>query len=79
MLHQTGGVCPVARCAKSIQNGPCGGSQNGKCEIDPNIPCAWHLIYERLLVAGRLDLMMKYRPPKDWSKDRVRSFQNNKE
>jgi len=69
MLHQTGGICPVTRCAKKIQNGPCGGAQDGKCEINPNVPCAWHLIYEKLAAVGRLDLMMKYRSPKDWSKD----------
>lgn len=69
MLHQTGGICPVSRCAKSIQNGPCGGSQHGKCEINPQMPCAWHLIYEKLLATNRLDLMMQYRSPKDWSKE----------
>ena len=69
MLHQTGGICPVTRCAKSIQNGPCGGSQQGKCEINPNMPCAWHLIYEKLVAVNRLDLMLQYRPPKDWSKE----------
>ncbi|MEG6615483.1 methylenetetrahydrofolate reductase C-terminal domain-containing protein [Peptococcaceae bacterium 1198_IL3148] len=68
MLHLTAGICPVTRCAKNIQNGPCGGSQNGKCEINPQLPCAWHLIYEKLASLGRLDIMMAYRPPKDWSK-----------
>jgi ferredoxin len=68
MLHLTAGICPVTRCAKNIQNGPCGGSQNGKCEINPKLPCAWHLIYEKLAALGRLDIMMAYRPPKDWSK-----------
>lgn len=70
MLHFTGGVCPIARCAKSIQNGPCGGSQRGKCELGDDVPCAWHLIYERLSALGRLDLMMAYRPPKNWSNSR---------
>uniref|UniRef100_UPI003083F26E methylenetetrahydrofolate reductase C-terminal domain-containing protein n=1 Tax=Desulforadius tongensis TaxID=1216062 RepID=UPI003083F26E len=70
VLHLTGGICPITRCAKSIQNGPCGGSQNGKCEINPDTPCAWHLIYEKLSALGRLDLMLEYRPAKDWSKER---------
>ena len=44
-----GGVCPIARCSKSLLNGPCGGSANGKCEVDPkNIDCAWQLIYDRM-------------------------------
>jgi len=34
VLHITGGVCPVSRCSKQLFNGPCGGSQNGICEID---------------------------------------------
>ena len=34
------GICPVIRCPKSILNGPCGGSQKGKCEIDRDLDCA---------------------------------------
>jgi hypothetical protein len=69
VLHLTGGICPIARCSKSLLNGPCGGSQNGMCEVDPKtIECGWHLIYERLKLLGRLDLMEVNMPPKDWSK-----------
>jgi len=67
ILDKTGGICPIARCSKSLLNGPCGGSQNGKCEIDPEIDCAWQLIYDRLKALGRLDLMTEIIPPKDWS------------
>ena len=42
VLDKTGGICPVSRCAKQLFNGPCGGSQNGVCEVDPMVPCAWH-------------------------------------
>jgi len=66
ILHLTGGICPIARCAKSLLNGPCGGSQDGKCEVDSSKDCAWHLIYERLKALGRLDLMMNYVDEKDW-------------
>lgn len=65
ILALTGGICPVSRCAKSLLNGPCGGSQNGKCEIDPNKDCAWALIIERLEKLGRLQDLEAIQPPKD--------------
>ena len=67
VLYKTGGICPIARCSKSLLNGPCGGSQNGKCEINPEVDCAWQLIYDRLKALGKLDLMMEVKSPKDWS------------
>ncbi len=70
VLALTGGICPIARCSKSLLNGPCGGSQRGKCEVDPNLDCAWQLIYDRLKALGRLDLMMQINPVKDWSTSR---------
>ena len=65
VLGLTGGICPVSRCAKGLLNGPCGGSQNGKCEIDPNKDCAWALIIERLTRLGRLSDMEAIQPPKN--------------
>jgi len=71
VLDRFGGICPVARCAKSLMNGPCGGSQNGKCEVDPeNIDCAWQLIYDRLERLGQLHLLEENQPLKDWSHGR---------
>ncbi|HOO56781.1 MAG TPA: methylenetetrahydrofolate reductase C-terminal domain-containing protein [bacterium] len=68
LLALTAGICPIARCSKSLLNGPCGGSENGRCEVDPeNIPCAWHMIYERLEKLGRLDWLDKISEAKDWS------------
>ena len=67
VLGLTGGICPVARCSKSLLNGPCGGSEDGHCEIDPDVPCAWQLIYDRLESKGKLDLLLEIEPPKDWS------------
>ncbi len=66
ILHLTGGICPVARCPKSMLNGPCGGSKDGMCEIDPDTPCVWDQIYKSLKRLGRLDLMEKNIPPKNW-------------
>ena len=70
LLEKTGGVCPVARCSKSIFNGPCGGSQNGKCEIDSEIDCAWQLIYEKLKAFGRLDRLTGVFETRDWRTSR---------
>ncbi len=70
VLAFTGGICPIARCSKSLLNGPCGGSQRGKCEIAPDVDCAWQLIYDRLKALGKLDLMMQINPVKDWSTSR---------
>ena len=70
LLDRTGGICPIARCSKSLLNGPCGGSQNGKCEIDPEIDCAWQLIYDRLEALNRLDWLLEIEPVKDWSTSR---------
>ncbi len=68
VLNETGGICPVTKCAKSLLNGPCGGAQNGKCEVDSDRDCAWVLIYERLKALGELDRLRKYSPPKDYGK-----------
>ena len=59
VIHNFGGLCPIARCAKSLMNGPCGGSSGGKCEISPETDCVWHLIYERMGRLGQLDKMGK--------------------
>ena len=69
-VDRTGGICPVARCAKSLQNGPCGGSSEGKCEIDSEVDCAWHLIIERLKAMDQLDNLRENTPPKDWASSR---------
>jgi len=68
ILEETGGICPVTRCAKGLMNGPCGGySKDGKCEVNPEQDCAWLLIYERLKERGRLDLFEKITDAKDFS------------
>jgi ferredoxin len=62
-----GAVCPFTRCAKKLLNGPCGGSQNGTCEVGAETDCAWHLIIERLKALGQMDNLKIYIPPKNWS------------
>jgi len=67
VLAQTAGICPMVRCAKSLLNGPCGGSVDGKCEISPDTSCAWQLIYDRLAALNQLDKLEEIEPIKDWS------------
>jgi ferredoxin len=69
ILGETGGICPVTSCHKGLVNGPCGGTKNGKCEIDEKKDCAWTLIYNRLKDLDRLDLMRRYQKPKNFQKE----------
>ena len=70
ILAETGGICPITRCSKRMLNGPCGGSDKGKCEVNPDIPCGWELIYERLKTLGQLDRFERPVEPKDWTTSR---------
>lgn len=54
-LNMTGGICPITACSKSLVNGPCGGTKNGMCEVDPTMECGWERIYRRLEELGKLD------------------------
>lgn len=56
-LNLTGGICPITACSKSLVNGQCGGSKNGKCEVDSEMECGWERIYRRLEQLGRLDVL----------------------
>ncbi len=66
-IHHFGGLCPIARCAKSLLNGPCGGSADGKCEISKDVDCIWDLIVTKKMKEGRLDELLMLRPPKVWT------------
>jgi len=61
------GICPIARCAKRLMNGPCGGSREGACEVRPDVECAWQLIYDRARALGTLDKLGRTAAPHDWS------------
>ena len=66
ILEMTAGICPIARCAKQLLNGPCGGSSNGKCEIKRETDCAWQLIFDRSKALGQLRRMSDFIPAKQW-------------
>jgi len=68
ILNETAGICPVTTCAKGLLNGPCGGMEKGCCETDPDVACAWHLIYERLKRQGRPGVFGRTVAPKNWGK-----------
>jgi len=70
ILNETAGICPVTTCAKGLLNGPCGGMEDGHCEVDPEIDCAWRLIYERLQRQQRPGVFARRVPPKFWSRRR---------
>jgi ferredoxin len=65
ILGETGGICPVTTCHKGLVNGPCGGTNDGRCEIDSDKDCAWTLIYNRLKELGRLDSMRVLQKPRN--------------
>jgi len=66
LIDKTAGLCPIARCAKNLLNGPCGGSQGGRCEVRKDMPCVWHMIIDRLKERGELERLLEITPPKDW-------------
>lgn len=66
ILDETGGICPIARCPKSLLNGPCGGQVEGKCEVgEYEEDCAWILIWKSLKEQDRLEEYTKFRPPRN--------------
>jgi ferredoxin len=70
VLDKTGGICPITRCSKQLLNGPCGGSQNGHCEINQEVSCAWQQIWDRMNNLGLQEQLLTVQPPKDWSSSR---------
>lgn len=66
LIDRTGGLCPIARCAKHLFNGPCGGSVAGKCEISPDVPCIWQMIYDRLARLGQLSKLEEIKGIRNW-------------
>ena len=70
VLHLTGGICPVTRCAKSIFHGPCGGSVEGICEVAKDVKCGWQMIIDRLISLDQMENYSKLKPYKGWDSSR---------
>jgi len=68
VLGITAGICPITLCSKGLLNGPCGGMNKGKCEVDSEKDCAWVLIYKELEKRKKLDGLRQVQPPKDYKK-----------
>ncbi len=66
-IGRTAGICPITRCSKGLLNGACGGSKNGRCEVNQRIKCAWIEIYERLKNLGELDRLYEIQPIRSYS------------
>jgi ferredoxin len=66
VIHYYDGLCPIARCSKSLQHGPCGGSAAGKCEISKETECIWDTIVRKKMEQGRLEDLRTYKAAKDW-------------
>ncbi|MDD5129985.1 MAG: methylenetetrahydrofolate reductase C-terminal domain-containing protein [Candidatus Omnitrophica bacterium] len=68
VLNETGGICPITLCPKGLLNGPCGGVNQGKCEVDNQKDCAWILIYKELDKKKKLASLKEIRKPKNFDK-----------
>lgn len=53
------GICPISRCPKGQLHGPCGGYDEGKCEVDPEQDCVWAIILERAEKTGQLENVLE--------------------
>ena len=68
VLDVTAGICPITLCAKGLLNGPCGGMDKGKCEVDKDKDCAWVLIYQELEKRKKIATLKEVQPAKDFKK-----------
>ena len=69
ILAETAAICPITLCPKGLMNGPCGGYEDGKCEVDRERDCAWVAIYERMETLGQQEQFAVIHEPKDWRAD----------
>ncbi len=55
-------LCPESQCAKNQRNGPCGGTRDGRCEVDGYGDCIWLRAYQRLKHDGHEDQLVAHAP-----------------
>jgi ferredoxin len=67
IIYKFENLCPITRCPKNILNGPCGGSINGKCEIDPDMDCIWYNIFNKFNSKNKTNELKNIIKPFNWS------------
>jgi len=77
-LPDTAYLCPLSGCPKSQRNGPCGGSDNGWCEVYPGEKkCLWVRVYERRSATStEPDISTTIVPPCNWQLWQTSSWLN---
>jgi len=55
-------LCPESQCAKNQRNGPCGGTREGRCEVDGFGDCIWLRAFERLKHDGNEHQLLNHVP-----------------
>ena len=63
-------------CPKNLRNGPCGGTNNGQCEVYPDRPCIWVKVYEHAYAANRVEGLKTYIPPRNRELQGTSSYLN---
>jgi methylenetetrahydrofolate reductase (NADPH) len=61
-LPESAFLCPESQCAKNQRNGPCGGTREGRCEVDDFGDCIWLRAYERLKQEGKESNLLQHAP-----------------
>ena len=55
-------LCPESQCAKNQRNGPCGGTRDGRCEVDGYGDCIWLRAYDRRKHDGTEARLLEHAP-----------------
>lgn len=67
ILEETAGLCVITLCPKHLKNGPCGGSDGEKCEVNTESECVWSLIYKKLKKQNKLSQLFTFQNPQKFS------------
>lgn len=47
LINESEAICTTTRCSKGLINGPCGGAQGDRCEVDNERECIWIALYNK--------------------------------